>query len=57
MPHNYAWTPKLNKKSAAIDIFDLGKSSGTYVLLKVPKNLKLTIHYNSKKVKYTKVHT
>ena len=56
MPHNYAWTPKLNKKSAAIDIFDLGKSSGTYVLLKVPKNLKLTIHYNSKKVKYTKVH-
>lgn len=55
VPHNYAWQPKVNKSSANISIFDIGKSTSTYVLLSVPNNLELTISYNSKNVSYTTV--
>lgn len=56
VPHNYAWQPRANHGSVTIDIFDIGKTTGNYVLLKVPENLKLTIRYNSKKIIYKKVN-
>lgn len=50
VPHNYTWQPELRQDSATIQIFDMGKSAGTYVLLKVPANLKLTVYYNAEKL-------
>lgn len=55
VPHNYAWQPKIENGSASIDIFDLGKSTGTYVLLEVPANLQLTFSYNNKQIAYEKI--
>lgn len=55
LPHNYAYQIDTTKDRATIQIFDMGKSVGNYVLLAVPQNLKLTVKYNSKEVSYQKV--
>lgn len=56
VPHNYAWQPEISMDIAIIDIFDIGKSTGTYVLLKLTKDLKLTVQYNSEKIEYEKIN-
>lgn len=55
-PHNYAWQPEIGQDSATIQIFDIGKSTSTYVLLKVPASLKLDVYYNATKIKYETVN-
>lgn len=50
LPHNYAWQPEIDEHTARIEIFDIERSTNTYVLLRIPENLELTIFYNSHQV-------
>lgn len=55
LPRNYAYQPSISKSNANINIVDIGKTTSNYVLLSISKDFKLTVHYNSKQVTYTKI--
>ena len=53
LPHNYAYQPQSDANGLSVSVFDMGKGNVDYVLIAVPRNVKLTIFYNSREVSYT----
>lgn len=52
LPANYAFQPKMNadSHSGTLSIFDMGTSTGNYVLLAVERDVSLKIFYNNSQV-------
>lgn len=57
LPYNYAFQPEIyaDRDSGEINIFDMGTTTGNYVLLEIQQNVSLTINYNGTQIAYTKL--
>jgi len=57
LPANYAFQPEIyvDSHSGALQIYDMGTSTGNYVLLEIERNISLNILYNHSQVAYTEI--
>ncbi len=55
LPDQYAFKPQLSGQKAEIKIVDMRSSGGNYVLLKIKKNVPLTIRYQNQKAALTRI--
>jgi len=55
--YNYTFQPGIyaDRDSGEVNIFDMGTSTGNYVLLEIQQNVSLTINYNGTQIAYTKL--
>lgn len=57
LPYNYSFQPEIytDRNSGTINIFDMGTTTGNYVLLEIQQNVSLTINYNGTQISYTEL--
>ncbi len=54
LPYNYAFQPEIytDRNSGTVNVFDMGTTTGNYVLLEIQQNVSLTINYNGTQISY-----
>ena len=57
LPYNYAFQPEIytDRNSGTVNVFDMGTTTGNYVLLEIQQNVSLTINYNGTQISYTEL--
>ncbi len=57
LPYNYTFQPEIytDSNSGTINVFDMGTTTGNYVLLEIQQNVSLTINYNGTQISYTEL--
>ena len=57
LPYNYAFQPEIytDRNSGTVNVFDMGTTTGNYVLLEIQQNVLLTINYNGTQIPYTEL--
>ena len=57
LPYNYTFQPEIytDRNSGTVNVFDMGTTTGNYVLLEIQQNVSLTINYNGTQISYTEL--
>ncbi len=57
LPYNYTFQPEIytDRNSGTVNVFDMGTTTGNYVLLEIQQNVSLTINYNGTQILYTEL--
>ena len=57
LPYNYAFQPEIytDRNSGTVNVFDMGTTTGNYVLIEIQQNVSLTINYNGTQISYTEL--
>jgi len=57
LPYNYTFQPEIytDRNSGTVNIFDMGTTTGNYVLLEIQQNMSLIINYNGTQISYTEL--
>ena len=57
LPYNYTFQPEIytDRNSGTVNVFDMGITTGNYVLLEIQQNVSLTINYNGTQISYTEL--
>ena len=52
LPYNYTFQPEIytDRNSGTVNVFDMGTTTGNYVLLEIQQNVSLTINYNGTQI-------
>ncbi len=57
LSYNYTFQPEIytDRNSGTVNVFDMGTTTGNYVLLEIQQNVSLTINYNGTQISYTEL--